>query len=60
MNKYTTERRLASVGTDVVDDLVTEDPFAALSANQGVVLREMHEDFAADTITNAQIDAIII
>lgn len=48
------------MGTDVVDDLVTEDPFAALSANQGVVLREMHEDFVADTITNAQIDAIII
>ena len=40
---------------EVVDDLVTEDPYAALSARQGVVLREMIED----TITNAEIDAII-
>lgn len=50
---------------EVVDDLVTEDPYAALSANQGVVLREMIEDVAAsataaEAITTAEIDTIII
>lgn len=38
----------------VIDDLVTEDPYSALSANQGVVLREMIENVATD----ADIDAL--
>lgn len=41
---------------DVVDDLVTDDPDAALSARQGVVLREMIEN----TATLAEIDALFI
>lgn len=45
---------------EVIDDLNSNDPYAALSARQGKVLRETHEEFVADTITNAQIDAIII
>lgn len=39
---------------EVIDDLVTDDPYAALSARQGMVLREMIEN----TATNAEIDAI--
>lgn len=39
---------------EVVDDLVTNDPYAALSARQGVVLREMIENVASD----ADIDGI--
>lgn len=39
---------------EVIDDLVTDDPYAALSARQGKVLREMYEN----TATTAEIDAI--
>ena len=38
----------------VVDNLTSSDPYAALSANQGRVLREMIEN----TATAADIDAI--
>lgn len=41
---------------EIVDDLVTEDPYAALSANQGVVLRQMIENVATD----ADIDALFM
>lgn len=41
---------------DVVDDLVTDDPDAALSARQGMLLREMIEN----TATDADIDAIFM
>lgn len=41
---------------EVIDDLVTDDPYAALSARQGMVLREMIEN----TATNAEIDAIFV
>lgn len=33
---------------EVIDDLLSDDPYAALSARQGKVLREMIEDVAAD------------
>lgn len=39
---------------EVIDDLVTDDPYSALSARQGMVLRQMIENVA----TNADIDAI--
>lgn len=40
--------------TEVIDDLVTDDPYAALSARQGMVLRQMIENVASDS----DIDAI--
>lgn len=39
---------------NVVDNLTSTDPYSALSANQGRVLREMIETVATD----AEIDAI--
>ena len=39
---------------EVIDDLVTDDPYAALSARQGMVLRQMIEN----TATNSDIDSI--
>ena len=41
---------------EIVDDLVTEDPYAALSANMGVTLRQMIEN----TATDDDIDAIFM
>lgn len=41
---------------EVIDDLVTDDPYAALSARQGKILNEK----TGNPITNAEIDAIII
>ena len=41
---------------EVVDDLVTDDPYAALSARQGKILNEK----TGNPITNAEIDAIFI
>lgn len=38
---------------EVIDDLVTENPYAALSARQGVVLREMIENVATDSDIDA-------
>lgn len=40
--------------TEVIDDLVTNNPYAALSARQGMVLRQMIENVASDS----DIDAI--
>lgn len=40
--------------TEVIDDLVTNDPYSALSARQGMILRQMIENVATD----AEIDAI--
>ena len=40
--------------TEVIDDLVTDDPYAALSARQGMILRQMIENVANDS----DIDAI--
>lgn len=40
--------------TEVIDDLVTNDPYAALSARQGMILRQMIENVASDS----DIDAI--
>jgi hypothetical protein len=40
--------------TEVIDDLVTDDPYAALSARQGMILRQMIENVASDS----DIDAI--
>ena len=42
--------------TEVVDDLVTNDPYAPLSARQGMILRQMIENVASDS----DIDAIFI
>ena len=39
---------------EVIDDLVTDDPYAALSARQGMLLRQMIENIATDS----DIDAI--
>ena len=39
---------------EVVDDLVTDDPYAALSARQGTILRGMIEN----TATTSDIDTI--
>ena len=39
---------------EVIDDLVTNDPYSALSARQGMVLRQMIENVASDS----DIDAI--
>jgi hypothetical protein len=44
------------VDFEVIDDLVTDDPYAALSARQGKNLREMIEN----TATTADIDALFI
>lgn len=41
---------------EVIDDLVTDDPYVALSARQGMVLRQMIEN----TATTADIDALFI
>lgn len=40
--------------TEVIDDLVTDDPYSALSARQGMILRQMIENVASDS----DIDAI--
>jgi hypothetical protein len=39
---------------EVIDDLVTDDPYSALSARQGMLLRQMIENVATDS----EIDAI--
>lgn len=40
--------------TEVIDDLITDDPYSALSARQGMILRQMIENVATDS----EIDAI--
>lgn len=45
--------------TEVIDDLVTNDPYSALSARQGVVLRQMIENFITNNeASDSDIDAI--
>ncbi len=50
------ERRIGEI--EVIDNLISEDSYNALSAKQGVVLNQKIENHVADVIVDSDIDSL--